>query len=120
MIGFATDINHLKMTRRLQHNAPYLHVLARGSDKQRQGVIQGANKELIACLCECALNVLNGNVHLKPSEKKKLLKYKRHLRALSNKKTPALKKKKLLRQKGGFLGALLTPVLSALGGLLFK
>ena len=108
------------MSRLLQHNAPYLHVLARGSNKQRQGVIQGANKELIACLCECALNILNGNIPLKPSEKTKLSKYKRHLRVLSNKKSGAQKKKKVLRQKGGFLGALLTPVLSALGGLLFK
>ena len=108
------------MTRRLKHHAPYLHVLARGSDKQRHGVIQGANKELMNCLCECALNVLNGNIPLKPSEKKKIKKYKRHLRVLSDRKTGAQKKKRVLRQKGGFLGALLTPVLSALGGLLSK
>ena len=113
-------VNHLRMSRRVRHNAPYLHVLAKGSDKQRQGVIQGANKELVHCLCECALNVLNGNIPLKPSEKKRLAKYKRHLRVLTNQKFGVQKKKKVLRQKGGFLGALLTPMLSALGGLLFK
>ena len=108
------------MSRRVHHNAPYLHVLAKGSDKQRQALIQGANKELITCLCECALNVLNGNIHLKPSEKKRLIKYKRYIRVLSDKKIGVQKKKKVLRQKGGFLGALLTPILGALGGLLFK
>ena len=120
MRHFGVGSDHLKMSKRVKHNAPYLHVLAKGSDKQRQGVIQGANKELITCLCECALNVLNGNIHLKPSEKKRLTKYKRHIRVLGNKKIGVQKKKKVLRQKGGFLGALLTPVLSALGGLLFK
>ena len=83
-------------------------------------MIQGASKELIACVCECALNILNGNVSLKPADKRKLKKYKHHIRALSTKKLSVQKKKKNLHQKGGFLGALLTPVLSALGGLLFK
>ena len=72
------------------------------------------------CLCECALNVLNGNIPLTPADKKKLNKYKNKLRYLTNRKLSAQKKKKTLNQKGGFLGALLTPVLSALGGLLFK
>ena len=120
MKHFGVESNHLKMSRRVKHNAPYLHVLAKGSDKQRQGIIQGANKELITCLCECALNILNGNVHLKPADRKRLTKYKRHIRVLDDKRVGVQRKKKVLRQKGGFLGALLTPVLSALVGLLFK
>ena len=108
------------MSKRVRNHAPYLRVLARGTTKQRQGIIQGANRELVHCLCECALNVLNGNIPLKPAEKRKLKKYKHHLRTLGAKKTSLLRKKKVLRQRGGFLGALLTPVLSALGGLLFK
>jgi len=39
------------------------------------------------------------------------------LRALSIKKTSVRKKRRII-QKGGFLGAILTPVLSLLGGLL--
>mgnify|MGYP005690896465 CR=1 FL=1 len=104
----------------MHHNAPYLRVLLKGTTKQRRGVIDGASKELISCLCECALNVLNGNVKLKPADKRKLSKYKTQLRALGTRRLSVQKKKKILRQKGGFLGALLTPVLSALGGLLFK
>ena len=60
------------MSKRLHHHAPYLHVLAKGTSKQRHGVIQGANKELMRCLCECALNVLNGNIPLTPADKKSL------------------------------------------------
>ena len=108
------------MSKRVKKHAPFLRVLAHCTHKQRQGIIQGANKELIACLCECALNILNGNVPLKPYDKKKLKKYKHHLRALANKSVSVQKKKRALRQKGGFLGALLTPILGALGGMLFK
>ena len=108
------------MSKRLNNNASYLHVLAKGTHKQRQGVIQGANKELITCLCECALNVLNGNISLKPADKRRLKKYKQNLRSLADRKLSTQKKKKTLNQKGGFLGALFTPILSALGGLLFK
>ena len=64
----------------------------------------------MTCLCECALNVLNGNIPLKPADKKKLKKYKQNLRSLVNRKFSVQKKKKTLNQKGGFLGALLTPV----------
>ena len=108
------------MSKRLHRNSPFLHVLAKGTAKQKQGLILGADKQLIDCLCECALNVLNGNIPLKPSDKRKLKKYKNNLRYLVDKKVSVQKKKKTLNQKGGFLGALLTPVLSALGGLLFK
>ena len=45
------------MSQRVRNHAPYLQVLAQGNTKQRQGVIQGASKELIACVCECALNI---------------------------------------------------------------
>ncbi len=102
------------MSRRVHKHAPYLHVLAKGSTKQRQGVIDGAGKDLVTCLCECALNVLNGNVSLTPAERNKLKRHKRELRALTTGRTSLKNKKK------AFLGALLTPVLSALGGLLFK
>ena len=108
------------MFRRVHKHAPYLHVLAKGSTKQRQGVIDGAGKDLITCLCECALNVLNGNVSLTPADRTKLRRHKQKLRALTNGRTSLRKKKTALKQKGGFLGALLTPVLTALGGLLFK
>ena len=79
------------------------------------------NKELVYCLCECALNVLQGNVKLQNKEKNHLKKYKRQLRDLSNKKIALRTKRKLLlKQKGGWVSALIAPVLSTLAGLLFK
>jgi len=65
---------------------------------------------------ECIRNLLNGNVPLNKSQKKKLAAKKNILRQLAVKKTSLQKKKKLI-QSGGFLGALLGPIVSAIGSL---
>ena len=109
------------MSKRLKAHAPYLHVLVNGTAKQREGLLRGADKELVYCLCECALNVLQGNVKLQSTEKTHLKKYKQRLRDLSNKKIALRTKRKLLlKQKGGWVTALIAPILSSLAGLLFK
>ncbi len=109
------------MSERLKDHAPYLHVLVNGTAQQREGILRGAKKQLIYCLCECALNVLQGNVILTPEAKSKLSKHKRLLRELADKKIPVTRKKKLLlTQKGGWVTALIAPILRALGSLLFK
>ena len=108
------------MTRRLKDNAYALRILGGASPKKRKNILKHADKELITCLGECALNVLKGRVHLIPSQKKKLSPHKTHLRALADKKSTHAKRKQLLIQKGGFLGSLLAPILSTLGGILFS
>jgi len=68
-------------------------------------------------MCECAKNLLKGNVPLSPAQLRTLRRHKQKLRQLAVKKTSLAKKKKLV-QSGGFLGALLTPIISVLGNLL--
>ncbi|XP_038076220.1 uncharacterized protein LOC119744384 [Patiria miniata] len=94
------------MTRRLKDNIHALHILSKSSSKRRKAILKNADKELVTCLCECALNVLKGRVPLSPSQKKKLARHKAHLRALADKKSSHVKRKELLVQKGGFLGPL--------------
>ena len=107
------------MSQRLKANVPYLHVLAKGSQTQRNGVLKGAKKDLVECLCECALNILHGNVPLSGEQKRKLRCHKTTLRALGSRKLSlAKKKKKLVNQKGGFISALAGPVLGILGELI--
>ena len=108
------------MTRRLKDHTHALQALSKSSKKRRTAILKHADKDLVVCLGECALNVLKGRVPLTPSQKKKLSRHKTHLRALANKKTTHAKRKRLLIQKGGFLGSLLVPILSTLGGLLFS
>jgi len=105
------------MSDRMRRFVPVLRRINRLGDKAKRQYVKKCNKEFIDCISECAKNVLRGNVPLKSSQIGRLRRRKQDLRALSIKKT-SLKKKRRILQKGGFLGAILTPVLSLLGGLI--
>lgn len=100
------------MSTRLKRQANVLHALAKGHPHVCKAILKGADKDLLQCLSECAHNVLQGNVPLKPSEKARLTKYKQKLRHIANKKT-ALKQKQKIVQTGGFLPALLAPLIGS-------
>ena len=104
----------------MKQNADALRFLAKCNPRQRKAVIQHADNGLLDSLCECALNLLKGHVRLNPKQKKKLSIHKQRLRSLSNKKVARKKKKTILNQHGGFVGALLAPVLGTIVSLLLK
>ncbi len=79
--------------------------------------IQQADTHLINAICECSKNILRGNIKLSEEEYKRLKRYQSHLRQLSTRKT-SLKKKKELIQKGGFLPALIAPLIGLLGSVI--
>ena len=70
--------------------------------QKRNHIIDVAGKELVHCICDCVLNVLNGNIKLEPEEKQRLKRHKHCLRELVKKKTSEKKRKHLI-QEGGFL-----------------
>ena len=72
--------------------------------------------DFVSCITECVKNLLKGNVPLNSAQKKKLAAKKKILRQFALKKTSFGKKQKLI-QSGGFIGALLGPIISVLGGL---
>ena len=90
-----------------------LHCLQGASPAMCKAMIKAADRGLVQCLCECSLNVLKGNVRLSADQKRKLARHKRGLRTLAKNKASLQSKKRIL-QKGGFLGALLRPVLQVL------
>mgnify|MGYP003535994637 FL=1 len=96
---------------------PTLRRIQRLGDRARRNLIKKCDKNLIDCFCECSKNVLKGNVPLNGAQLKKLRREKKNLRVIALKKTP-LKRKRRILQKGGFIGALLPPILSIIGGLL--
>lgn len=98
---------------------PVLRSIQRLSEKDKRRIIELCDKNLIDCFCECSKNILKGNVPLTTAQLRKLRREKHNLRQLAVKKT-SLKKKRKILQKGGFLGALLIPALSAISGLLFN
>ena len=108
------------MSQHVKSNAHLLKVLAECTPKLRKNILEKASVGLLRSLCECSLNVLKGNVKLNSHQKRKLSRHKKKLRTLADHKVPNSRKKKLLIQQGGFIGALLQPILSTLAGLFFK
>ena len=105
------------MSQRIKRNAQMLKLLSRATPKTVKSIVKNCDSDLVDAISECSFNVLKGNVPLKKCQHKRLSKYKNHLRCMSDKKITKRKKKAVL-QKGGFLQALLQPVLSVLGSLL--
>jgi len=105
------------MSERTRRYLPLLKQINRLGDRAKRQLIKKCDREFFDCVSECAKNVIKGNVPLKPAQLRRLRRERSNLRVLSPKKT-SLKKKRLIQQKGGFLGALLPPVLSVLGSLL--
>ncbi len=99
------------MSSRLEKHADTLAVLAKAKPAMRRAIIGEADRDLVACMCECSHNILNGNVPLTSAQKTKLARYKEDLRAIADKSTRQEDKKEIL-QKGGFLPALLAPLLA--------
>jgi len=107
------------MPRRLNRFKHHLQFLSVCDSNTCKDVIKGANRELVNTICECALNVLKGNVPLTPTQKKHLAKYKGTLRKLVLKGSTR-KKKHILQTGRGLLPFLLGPVLGVLSSLLFN
>lgn len=101
---------HVQLLRMIQHCPK----------KVLKDLLSKCGKNGIKAICEVCMNTLKGNVPLTPTQKQTLHQHKNTLRALSRKKTPLYKKRKLLIQKGGFLGVLIPAALSVLTTLLTK
>ena len=102
------------MSHKLKKHLPELQVLAKCRPRQRKRFLKHAHKDLINCISEVCTNTLKGNVPLKPAQKKALVRYKGYLRQVADKRNSNKKRREILVQKGGFIGALITPLLSAL------
>lgn len=105
------------MSSRLHKHANLLRALHRASPSIRRRLLhEYCNGDFVCCIVECIKNLLKGNVPLSNAQKSKLKSKKKHLRLMTLKKTSLAKKRKLI-QSGGFLGALLGPIVSVLGSL---
>lgn len=96
-------------------NSCILCALCYLNNTQRKQVIHNAENDLIKCICECSLNILNGNLEVTTQQKNKLKKFKKVLRNLSASRGSVKRKKKII-QKGGaaFLPLLLAPIIGEL------
>lgn len=95
------------MSSRVQRNLPKLQMLYKASPSVRRVIVCGSSADFIDALCEIALNVLRGNIPLTEKQYSHLKKNRSIIRLIADKKVKHLKKKKTIKQSGGFLLPLL-------------
>lgn len=100
-------------SRSLKKHAGFLKTLLSSKPSTQKSLLEGASDKVLECICEVCFNVLRGTVPLSSKQKSKLSTYKSNLRALAKKSTSTGRRIKLL-QRGGFIGALLGPLLKGI------
>ena len=109
--GSCVPIIRRIMSGRMKKQAVCLQMLIKTKNaKLRKAILEHADSELIRALCECAHNILRGNVKMTPREKTRLRKYHTKLRLIARKNVSVKQKRRHLQQTGGFLPALLAPL----------
>jgi hypothetical protein len=108
----------INMSESLRRNAPLLRALSKASPATRKRILKSrCTPDFIACIRQCAQNVIKGNIPLTGAQLNALRRKKRFIKQLVLKRTSPAKRKKLV-QSGGFLGALLGPIVSVLSSIL--
>ena len=101
----------------IKHYVPVFKTLKAARAKKRKEILKTADKGLINAIGESARNCLKGNVPLNRKQFTCLKKHRHSLRKIASKRT-SLKTRKQLIQNGGFLAALLGPVIKAVSSIL--
>jgi hypothetical protein len=99
--------------KRIKANYQTLHGLKTSQTKLRTGIISNCDSDIVTCIGECSLNVLNRNIALTDCDKRKL-----HKHESVQKQFPLSDKKQLIVQRRGFLLPLLNAVLPTLASFI--
>jgi hypothetical protein len=99
-----------------RYNTTALRALASASAATQRLMIADATKDLIFTLVRLARDIIKGRLSVTPTQLKRIRPYERTLKDFIGAKT--LSKRKRALQTGGFLGALLKPILGLLGNAL--
>jgi hypothetical protein len=106
------------MSENLRKHAPFLKSLSKVSEKRKKTILKSkcCDSNFIKACVECVYNLLKGCVPMSSSQKKKISRKKKLMRKLVLKKTSMKSKGKII-QTGGFLGAILAPIVRVISGL---
>lgn len=97
---------------------PYFNAILKAVQNKRMSILQSFPSFVIDDLLEVLYNVVLGKVDISTGKRKVLKKHKRKLLDLVNSKNKRLMRKVMHKQNGGFIGAVLPIVLSALTSLI--
>ena len=103
----------------LKRTLPYLRLLMVAPPKNRCKMLKSYPTFVLDDMVEILYNILTNNIPVRNPKYKSLLLSKQGLmtRFYKAARKPGLRKRLLLRQKGGFLGAMVPVIASVLGGL---
>ncbi len=106
------------MTKRLEITKAFIEALAKSSPQRRKALLKHASSKELKGLFELCLNILRGNLPINRTVFQRLKRHRRIIEDLSNRRIPLYKKRKIINQKGGFLGSLATFALPLLTHIL--
>ena len=106
--------------RRIRSTYHTLHVLKSVYSKLRKAIVANCNKDNLKGICECALNVLHGNIPLTACGERKLQKNKSSFRKLADGHVSLSAMSNVINQRAGFLLPLFSAILPTLAGILFR
>ena len=93
------------MSKLLEKNIEFLNSLSHCKCSKRRELLQNASRDNIKALCEVCLNLLLGNIQVNAEQIKKLRRHRKSIEALADRKLALKRKKEVLNQRGGALGA---------------
>lgn len=99
------------MGRCLKKNVSLLHALAKCSPSLRKCILSHGDHGLTDSISEICYNCLRGVPTLKPTQKRRLKRHSQDIEFMGNPNIPRSRKRRFLKQKGGFIGTLLTTLL---------
>jgi hypothetical protein len=103
------------MSQLLHQNIGYLQLLTCCSPHQRDFLLATATPEQLHTLCEVCYNLLRGTIPHSIKQKQKLIRFLDEIRELADSSVPFKTKKTILVQHGGgFVGDLISPLLTGL------
>ena len=115
-----TNVQRVNMKCALVRHKAHIERLLKLNVKDRKRWLKlHCSNDLLNCFSEIAKNILSDKIKLSPKQKKLFNRNRKQLRALASKKICASKKFAIV-QRGGFLAALLAPLLGGLGSWLFN
>jgi hypothetical protein len=98
----------------LNRNLKKLQMFRKANKTKRKAILSRADKDMVQCFCECAYNLLVGNIKLSDAQYNRLKKHNHVLRKLIKPSDHWLKKKEIILRCDEFLLPLLTAVFSNL------
>lgn len=100
------------MASHVKHVKKLLEKINSSSPSQRKAVLKTLSNKEIKLLCEVCLNLVHGRLKVtNPTTFNQLKKHRKFLSNLADKRKPIKKKRQLINQRGGFIGALAASIL---------